>query len=91
MTSISGKKSSPRLPVRRHEGGSMTRPPRRVGSALCGSRALLRARADELLGLLGVQHSTLLVDVDLFVLVPLQLLSAALLLLGRHRLSMPRG
>ena len=39
----------------------------------------------------GAKLVALVVDVDLFVLVPLQLLPAALLLLRRHRLSMPSG
>ena len=51
---------------------------------------LARRRGDgELLSLLGREHIPLLVEIDLFVLVPFQLLPAALLLLGRHRISMP--
>ena len=90
MISISGKKSRPRLAVLRQDGGSSTRPARFVGRFCVLFSALRGRRGDhELLRLLGRELVPLLVDVNLFVLVPLQLLPAALLLLVRHRISMP--
>ena len=59
----------------------------RVRAALAGG---LR-RAYELLGFLGGELATLLIDIDLLVLVPLQLLLTAALFPGGHAVSMPRG
>ena len=52
--SISGKKSTPRLSVRRHEGGSTTRRPRSAGCALA-PRDSLSPGSMNCVGLLGVE------------------------------------
>ena len=93
---MSGKKSNPRLNVRRHDGGSTS------GRLAVGGWLFVRAARPsrgvappaagfELGGLLGGELAPLLVDVDLFPLVPLLLLAAAALLARRHGVSMPRG